>query len=320
MRSASLRIPMAALAGVAALSIAGCGAQSAGSSAIVEIGGTAITASTLAHWMRLLAPQHVVPAPSRHTAYTALQRRALAFLISSAWLRGEAAALGVSASNREIQQRMREREAEFSGGRAEYESSVRAVAHTIADVKLELINELAKANIRRRVFAEAAKVTAADVSDYYRAHRSQFSHAEERLFDIVENIGRRTDAERIRREFTEHRKSITEPGSSLTESLKRPPNMHTARTIVKAIFAATPHAVASPVKVEMYYFLVKVTKVVPAYVQTLDQARDAIEHKLLLASQDGALAHFTAAWRSRWTTKTKCSAGYMVQLLSLIHI
>lgn len=293
-----------------AVTTTACAGQSGGGQVVARAGGESITRAAVAHWMQVLAPQHLVPRPPHDQA---LRRQALDFLISSNWLLGEAAQQGTPVAEREVERRLREKEGTFPRGHSEFVESLRAIDHTLADVKLEIADELAAPKIERRLAAGEALIAAAEIAGYYRRNIGQFEHAETRRFYIVENIPTREAAQRRMREFVRGQRSISRPGESLSELLERPHDMGGARTIVKAIFAIKPEVVSEPVRVERFYFLVQVAKVTPARALSLAEARETILTKLAAQRRQRTLARFVAAWRRKWTAKTTCSAGYVVQ-------
>jgi foldase protein PrsA len=305
-------VPAATAVLLAAIGVAlGLGACRNGppvESTIVRVGHAHIIGATLAHWMSVLAPRHVVPDPRDRV----LERQTLDFLISSAWLAGEAAQEGSPVSEREVRQRLRAREREFPDGRNGFEESLEATAHTVGDVELEIENELASSKIRQRLRANERAVTKADIVDYYRVNFDRFEHPERRYFYIVENLGSYSTAREIAREIAGAKRSIAKPGGSLYESLARPRKLGKAATIVKVIFAAKPGAVSAPIKVERFYFLIEVAKVVPAGVQALAQVRVVIAGRIARARQRRTLARFTRAWRHRWAARTDCRPRYVV--------
>jgi hypothetical protein len=300
--SAVLLVPMALTA---------CGIGTSRSSPIVaRVGGAPIAQATLTHWMRAMAPRHVVPdAPDE-----ALRVRALDFLISSQWLIGEAAAQGVRVTKAQVAQRLAEKERSFPGGRHEFEEFLHAVAHTVADQELEMQAELASEAIRRRLAAQEPKITPAEVARYYRQHLlTNFFVPEERHFYIVENIPSAAAARTLMAEVKGGRSLAN---LSLKESYPR--RSYSAyqgekRTIIEAIFKATPHVLTGPIRLGTLYFLIEVTRVTNPYTQSFAQVRGAISSQLAAEQQQRTLAAFIASWHSRWKARTDCHAGYVVQ-------
>jgi foldase protein PrsA len=320
---------------MAALALGACAGGADRDSVIVRVGKRAITKDALAHWMSILAPQHEVPDPPRYAAcvtrrqarrsepalevraqcarsYRALEQQALELLISSDWLIGEAADRNLGVSRREIKQRLHRTERAFRS-EAEFHESLEAIAHTTADSEFELEAELASSKIRRMLVSGEPALAATRVADYYRRNIRRFVTPERRYFSIAENLKSEAAARRLMREVA-HGRSLADVG--LRESLPRPnfaqiPGLK--RIIYKAIFAAKPKVVAEPVELNKLYFVFEVTRVVPATLRSLAQARSAIAHKLRAERQRRTLAKFVRAWRVKWIAKTSCLPAYVVQ-------
>jgi hypothetical protein len=295
---------------LAAVAVTACGASGGGAAQVVaRVGGAPITQATVTHWMRALAPQHVVPdGPDQ-----ALRQRALGFLITSQWLIGEAAAEDMGVSDRQVALALVKKQSSFPGGRHEFAEFLHVVDQTVADQELELRAGLASEAIRRRLAAQEPKITAAEVARYYREHlRSNYFVPEERYFDIVEGIPSAAEARRLTAEIT--------AGKSLARlSLKEwyPRRSYAAyagekRTIIEAIFKAPPHVLTGPIRLGTLYFLIEVTRVSTSYTQSFAQVRRAISRQLATEQQRRALAAFIASWHSRWKARTDCYAGYVV--------
>jgi foldase protein PrsA len=336
-----------AIASVIALAsvfgVLACGGDShrgaASDRVIVRVGPSAIASSTLAHWISVLAPQHVTPVPPRYAAcvskrrtlapqvseagsmeecrrqYQALKQQALSFLISSHWLIDEAADDGAGVSGREIEQRLDQERRSFPSG-AEFERSLKAIAHTLADVKLEIQAELASENLYQMLREKAHKPTLAEIAVYYRQNVHRFHVPEARYFYIVEFLKSRDVARRIMAEIAQGKKSIA--NTSLHEGMQRTSAsiQGVKRPLYEAIFAAKPHVLVGPVRINRTYFIVEVTQIRPVQQKSLAQVQGAIESKLSAQSQRKTLSAFVRAWRTLWTAKTDCRPGFVVQKCS----
>jgi hypothetical protein len=317
----------------------GCGGAAGGAQTrvIVRVGDSSITTTALTHWMHVLAPQHVVPEPPRYSVCVArlkqlargadparledecrserraLTAQALGFLISTDWLTGEAAGRGVGVSKGEIERRLEQRRRSFSNGEAEFRESLAAVAHTLADLELEMEAELAREKIRQSLASAEPGITDARLARYYARNIQRYRVSERRHIYIAENFSSRAAATRLMREVA-HGRSLA--AASLSETFPRseiPETFGEKRTILEAIFAAKPHVVAKPVELNHLFFVFEVTHVAPAHLRSFASVRGTIAKRLLGEQQRRTLAGFVAAWRRRWTARTDCSAGYVVQ-------
>jgi PPIC-type PPIASE domain/SurA N-terminal domain len=286
--------------------------------------------------MSIMAPQHVVSRPPRYAAciahqrflapqageaqlerecrgqYDALRREALGFLISEKWLTEEAAEEGLRVSEREVKQQLDRRRRSFSSD-VEFWESLRAIDHSISDVELEIRAELAAQKLRQRLIDNEPKLTQAQIASYYRRNIGHFYIPTRRYFNIVENLKSEAAARKLSREFAQGKASIVD--NSLHESLAKgalgSPAEH--RIIYKAIFAAKPRVLTQPILINHRYFLVEVTRITPARLKPLSEVQDAIKRKLTSEHQRQTLAAFIKAWRARWSARTDCSPGYVIQ-------
>jgi SurA N-terminal domain len=82
------------------MAVSGCGATKA--PAIANVQGNAISQRTLEHWSAIKrAEARSSPTPTSASPEE-IRKKALAFLITAAWLQGEAAARGISVSSTEV--------------------------------------------------------------------------------------------------------------------------------------------------------------------------------------------------------------------------
>jgi foldase protein PrsA len=299
----------AALAAV--VSLAGCGSGSSPGQALVRVGDAPITRATLSHWMTVMRGGPGDPAGGGDNA---LRRQALQFLISSQWLIGEASHQGLSIDEREVRKQVeREEQTSFPGGPAELRQFLKSTGQSVADVELQARSELARAKLRGMLDRSAGRPTRAQIAFYYARNRGRF-HVPVRREARFTNRKTRAAAEKLKREV-EAGKSLTSPAQrrvgELFAGAGAPPSQR--NDYERAIFAAPPHRVAGPFHIHADYFLYEVAKVIPATTRTLRQVEGQIRKQLLDERRRQTLGAFIKAWRARWTARTDCAPGYVVQ-------
>jgi hypothetical protein len=313
----SLRYLHGAAALLAVVIVAGCGdGTSAG--AVARVGDTAITNAALDHWTAVLMGGRVSSAADVGKSKP-LRQRALQLLISSQWLAYEAADRRVTPSEREVKERVGEHERKaFPGGQDEVHEFLEASGQTVADMELEARAELTSTRLHARVTAGVHAVTYTQISAYYREHRQAFLRPEVR---VVGRTNRKSvaAAERLIREvrygasFAERfePQAIERPNSVTAQSASGP--------LAKAIYAAKLDVLTGPVKQGVDYWVFEVKRTRPPTQESLQRASAAIRQQLLATSLQRALAEAVAAWRARWTARTSCSPGYVVQKCRQYH-
>jgi foldase protein PrsA len=297
----------------------GCGSSSGSGTSAVRVGDVPIDRSAIAHWTKAVGLENGLAASLGRPSGT-VREKALDLLIAVNWLIGEATARGRQVSDDAVERRLHERVNSAPNGRSEFEQEASSIGRTVADVELELRAEAAAAGLRAMVSGGVAPVTPQDIADYYRQHLTQFHVPEVRVADLIESIPTRTAAialgERIGpgkrfagRALREHVAAETPQEASRRDN----------RELVDAIFAAQPGKVAGPARFHRKWTLIVVRKVIPASTKPLATVTEAIAARLAGERQRLAMSSFLRAFRSKWTAKTDCRAGYVVQKCSQYH-
>jgi hypothetical protein len=292
-----------ALAACAAL--AGC-AGSAPPSVVVRVGGASITASETNDWISVMAPAGAVHmSPSEHRE---LQHKALRFLVDARWLIGEAAAEGAPVTGERIDARLREKY-DTPEGEGFYKDLTTIGRYTAADVRFETEAELAAQAVRRSLSAYSHSIAPASVQSVYAHDLRRFSLPERRTVQMVGNFEAVASAQQI---IDEVRHGASFAKLSFLRLLEKG-NFSAApaekRLFDRAVFRAPAHVLVGPLQDNGYYFLFEVTNIAPARLESLTEASPTIDSELAATRS----TRFIAALTSRWTARTSCSPGYVVQ-------
>jgi foldase protein PrsA len=227
--------------------------------------------------------------------YRTLRQQVVEFLISSHWLIAEATGDGLEPTQVEVREAAR-----ANPGR------------TLADATFIAEAELSSARIAQALDSRSFTVTPKQVYDYYERNIERFERPEERDINIIEHLHSPTEASKVM--------SRVKAGASMSQSaihesfLKRPAEFTPAkRAILEAIFAAKPHALVGPLPLNELWCFFEVSRVVPRVVQPLTHVYDTVARQLAREERRQALSRFIAAWRMKWTARTSCSGGYVVQ-------
>lgn len=307
------RFVACAAAAAAALAVVSCGARG-DDDPVVRVGDASIDRATIDHWSSVLAGGRLDTASATGQGLDRRRRAAVAFLITSYWLLGEAAERAVKLSSAEIRRQVdASQKAAFPGGEAERRAFLDATGETGADMELEAKAELASARLERTAKASAPPATKAAVSGYYTRHASEFTVPELREVLITNRKSQAAGDEVI---------GEIESGRSAAAHLQRevfvwPSSVNNPyKSLERSIHAATLHTLAGPVKQRNDYFVFELRRIVPSTRRTLAQVAGEIRRRLTREAQRRALAAFVAAWRAKWIVKTDCRAGYVVQKCS----
>ena len=276
----------------------------------MRVGGESVTRSDLAVQMAMIAPEHAVPDPPHYkkcvarlqagalesipgllerecrAQYSELQQHALASLITDRWLAGAAHELDVA----------------LPGG------------------SLSAQGGAAEARLRRALQRREGPTTQAQLAASYAQNIRLYERPERRYIEIAEHIPSEPLARRILGEaIAQHGIAHLRGGQNF---IMLPENFAKERTadvvpwkraILKAIFSAKPHTLFGPLPLNEQWCFFEVTRVTPRAVKPLAQVRAAVQQRLLAERRRHTLTAFIAAWRRKWTARTDCRPGYVVQ-------
>lgn len=306
--------------GAALLAIGSLSACGGSRENVAQVSGTPIAKATVEHWMAMMAGGRVTSQPST-SQYQALQRRALSFLISSQWTIGEAAELGVAATNREAQKQL-ELLAFDELERITYEglpkkselpalfASGHATSHSdrLWLMRIALLD--ARVEHKRLVDAEQ-QLPRAQILAYYDANRSRFVIPERRGIEWITTFDEQKLLKAVReirsgKNFVSVAEHVSLDGP-IFEGIELA--TESEKWFARTVFAAKPHVLSGPYFHYPNHWVLDVTKVTPARQQTLGESEATIRQQLAAPEVTTSLAD---ALEKKWAAKTRCLAAYAV--------
>jgi hypothetical protein len=275
------------------------------------VGDSGIAAPLISHWASIIARGVVVPGPTG-SASESPGRRALRFLIWSAWVSRAAAEMRSGVTAPQVTRALASQQAGFPTN-GEFEAYLHANGETVADAKLELRGTLAAAAVARAGLAGAPAVGQVEAVSYYRHHKDAFINDETRSFEIVNALPFRA----ARRLLQHDRQGRTFSGRVLHESLTHEHMLHAEplkRAIERAIFKAKLNSPGGPVKLFTGYSIFVVRRITPRTLKPFAAVRAQVEAKL--RRERRALALSQAAGRLVATSKanTSCDPAYVIDM------
>jgi foldase protein PrsA len=267
------------------------------------------------------------PAPTQaqlksqcETQYKALLQEVLGFLISASWVEGEAAALGVKASDKEVKKRFQQiREQQFPKP-GEFEKFIANSGQTVSDLLLRVKGNLLAQKIQQKIVKSKSNVSQAQVAKYYNEHKQRFEVPEKRAVNIIltktEAAAKKAKAEvSSGKSFASVAKSVSidpvtkSKGGLLPEVTKG----QQEQALSQAIFSAKPNVLSGPVKTPFGFYIFDVKSATSGSVQPLAQAQSSVKSQLVATQQQAALSSFVKNFKKKWTAKTDCRGGFVVQ-------
>ncbi len=326
--------------------------------AVVQVDSKPITRTTFNHWLAVAAASSaqapgakpVLPVPPDYTAciahlqsiapkpvkgqaaptkaqlksqceqqYKSLQAEVLGFLISSEWVLGEAAHLGVKVTDAEVKKQFEQIKTQQFPKPAEFQKFLASSGQTVSDLLLRVKLNLLSAKIQQKIAKKKTNITQAQIEKYYNENKSHFGTPEKRTIAIILT---KTEAQ------AKQAKQEIESGKSFASVAKSVSIDPTSKAkggvlvgVVKgqeeaaldsAVFSAPLNTLSGPVKTPFGYYIYEVRKITKGNQQPLAQAQASIKQQLTTTAQSTALATFVKEFKKKWTAKTECRDGYVV--------
>lgn len=338
--------------------LAACGGIAG--NAVVQVNGTQITKDTFEHWMGVAAAstaaegttsKRSIPEPPRYTAciahleatapkpakgqskpsraqlkseceqqYKSLQQEVLGFLISSAWVLGEAESMSVKVSDKEVKKQFEKIKDEEFPQAAEFKKFIQSSGQTVSDLLLRVKLNMLSSKIQQKIVKAKHTASEAEVEKYYNQHKSLYGTPEKRNVRIV-LTKTEAQAKEAKHEIESgtsfasvaKSKSIDPTSKSNGGELKGVIKGEEEKALDEAIFSAKKGVLGGPVKTPFGYYVYEVTGIAAGSQQTLAQAKSSIKQQLTAQNQQQALSKFVKAFRKKWEAKTECASGYLVQ-------
>jgi parvulin-like peptidyl-prolyl isomerase len=340
----------------AVIGLAACGGIPG--NAVVQVNGSSITKDTFAHWMSVAATSSaggtgakpVIPEPPSYTAciahlaatspkpakgqsapstaqlksqcatqYKSLQAETLGFLISSEWVLGEAASLGVKISDAEVKKQFEKIKTSQFPKAAEFEKFLSSSGQTVSDLLLRVKLNLISQKIQQKVAKQKGTVTQAQITKYYNENKSRFGAPEKRSVEII--LTKTEAAAKSAKNEVQSGKSFSSVAKRVSIDPTTKKNGGLLPEVVKgeeekaldtAIFSTAANVLSGPVKTPFGYYVFEVKSISAGSQQPLSKVQSSIKQQLLAQQQQGALTKFIKEFKKKWTAKTECRSGFVV--------
>jgi parvulin-like peptidyl-prolyl isomerase len=254
------------------------------------------------------------------TQYKALQQEVLGFLISSQWVLSEAAALGVKVSDAEVSKEFAKIKAAQFPKAAEFEKFLATSGQTVSDLLLRVKLNLLSQKIQKQIIKNKSNVTEAQVTKYYNENKSKYGTPEKRNVRII--LTKTEAAASSAKKEVESGKSFASVAakSSIDPTSKAKGGL--LKEVVKgeeeaaldtAIFSAAKGTLGGPVKTPFGYYVYQVVTITPGTQEPLSKVKTTIKQQLISTGEQSALSKFVKEFKKKWTSKTECRSGYVVQ-------
>lgn len=251
--------------------------------------------------------------------YQSYLQQVMQFLVSAEWVLGEAKAQGINVTDQQVAKQFATIKKQQFPTAAAYNAFLASSGETEADLLLRVKLELISTKLRNKATAGTSNVTAAQIANYYNAHKSTFGTPEARNVTII-LVKTQADAQAALAAIKSGTPIAAEAKKvSIDVATKKQGGALTGvvhgqeeQALDAAIFSAPLNVVGGPVKTPFGFYVYKVTKITPGTQKTLAQVSPTIKAQLASTGQQAALTKFVNDFTKRWTAKTNCRTGFVV--------
>jgi foldase protein PrsA len=252
--------------------------------------------------------------------YKSLQQEVLGFLISSEWVLGEGNSLGVKVSDKEVKKQFETIKSQQFPKPAEFEKFLATSGQTVSDLLLRVKLNLLSSKIQQHVVKSKGTPTEAQIAKYYNENKSRFGTPEKRNLRIIltkteaQAASAKKEVESGKSFASVAKKVSIDPTSKANGGLLSGVTKgQEEKALDEAVFAAKKGVLSGPVKTPFGYYVFEVLSTTAGNQQSLAQAKSSIKQQLTATQQQTALSKFVKEFKKKWTSKTECRTGYMVQ-------
>ena len=271
------------------------------------------------------ARQQIRQVPEAGTPqYDLLSEQAMADLLLSRWVSGEADELGIEVADREIDDELESIIQEQFGGQKEFDKFLEQSKFTAEDARERVRLQLLSQRIQEEVLGiEPPDIPADEVAAYYEQNIDQFETPETRDVRLLLN----TDQAKVEQAFTQlsqddspaswkqatKKFSIDEATAALGGLTQGVVKGQNEPVLDEAIFSAPEGQVVGPVETDTGFYVLQVESITEASTQPLDQqTSDQIEQTLASEKQQEIATAYQADFLAEWRARTVCADDYAI--------
>jgi parvulin-like peptidyl-prolyl isomerase len=258
--------------------------------------------------------------------YEELKTAALGELLDTIWIQGEAEALGISVTPKQIATELTQIKKTNFKTDAEYQKFLKTSRFTKEDVLARVKLQLLSTQIQEAIAKKAPPASEAEISDYYEtAKDTQYTTAESRDVRVIVNKDKaeveaakaeleKDDSpaswKKVATKYSEDPTTKAKGGlqQALTEEL-----LASQEDLKSAVFGNPVGVVVGPIDIQGKFFVIEVDKLNSAKVKDLDEVKEEIKAQLTEQLAQKVFSEFVAEYQSKWQERTFCADGFVIE-------
>ena len=251
--------------------------------------------------------------------YSQLRDQSLGLLIAAQWLQGEAADQGIKVTDTEVDKQIETQRKQQYPKKADFDKALKQSGFTMADLRFQTRLQQLQEKLVNKISKGSDKVSQAAIASYYEKNKSRFGSPAQRDVRIVLTKDRAKAVQAknaiehgqsfssVAKKYSTDQGSKSQGGKLTVTKGQQEPAFDTA------VFAAKKGQLLGPVKTQFGYYVVRIDKITAATQQSLKEATPTIKQVLQQQNQQKAVSNFSEQYRKKWTAKTDCRKGFVIQ-------
>ncbi len=264
-----------------------------------------------------------VPKPS-DPQYATLRDAALSNMITQRWVAGEAAERGITASDTDIQSFIKQN---IGPKPSDFQKAAQQAGFTPAQARDQVRLIVLSQNLQKEVVGTTPpSVPQETVQNFYDANKAQFTQPETRdVREIVNKDKSQIDQAKAALEKDDSASSWKAVASKFSTDKATKSNGGLRKGVAQGqsepaldqqVFGAPTGQLVGPFKGQAGYYVIEVDNVTPASVTPLSKVETQIKQQLAQGLQQEQVSQVQASITAKWTARTFCADGYVVQQCS----
>jgi foldase protein PrsA len=256
--------------------------------------------------------------------FTEIKEAAINDLLDQAWLTGEAAELGITATEREVQNEFETVRQDQFPDDAAFQKFLTDSAFTEEEVLDRVKLQVLSRKIEEQINGSVKEVPEDQLQQFYDDSKENFTTPETRDIRLIVT-DKQADADKIEAElakadevkdFARLAKEFSTNGSAQEGGKTVATEGAFPDPAGSEVMSADEGAVLGPIEAGGDFYFFRVEKITPEETQSFEEVRQQIQQQLLPTLQQQKFADFVSDYNSKWTSRTFCSDDYIVERCS----
>jgi parvulin-like peptidyl-prolyl isomerase len=255
--------------------------------------------------------------------FEALQTAVLTELIESVWLAGQAEELGITVTEKQIENELANIKKQNFPTEKAYQEFLKTAHYTQDEVNEKVELTILSNKVQEKVTAEVGPASNSEIEAYYEAEKAtQFTEKPTRDVRVIVNkdkgeVEKAKEAlekddspaswEKVAAQYSSD--PTTKSKGGLQKAI---PEEILSGPLKKAIYGSEKGELVGPTNYQGQYLLTEVVELNPEKEKSLGEVRSQISSTLTQEKQQKYFAEFAESYRARWVARTVCASGFEV--------